>query len=156
MSNAPHAYRGGATDSSHRRAAYHRGVCPLPQVLPPLVVLLVDDNPSMRALIRSLVEASGPVVHECADGESAVAMYDRLDPDWVLMDLKMGGMDGFAATRAIRRSHPAARVVIVTEMSDDRSRAAAAEAGALAFVPKQNLLDLPALLSRPDAAGGLA
>ena len=122
----------------------------------PLVVLLVDDNPSMRALIRNLVEASGPVVYECADGESAVELYPKVRPDWVLMDLKMGAMDGLAATRAIRRSDPSARVVIVTEMVDVRSRAAAADAGAAAFVAKQNLLDLPALLTRADDAGGRA
>jgi CheY-like chemotaxis protein len=110
----------------------------------------------MRALIRSLVEESGPVVHECADGESAVILYDRVRPDWVLMDLKMAGMDGLAATRAICRSHPTARVVIVTEMTDERSRAAAVDAGASGFVAKQNLLELPALLARRDEAGGAA
>ena len=107
----------------------------------------------MRALIRNLVEESGPVVYECADGESAVALYDRVRPDWVLMDLKMAGMGGLAATRAIRRSHPTARVVIVTELTDELSRAAAADAGASGFVPKQNLLDLPALLARAEAGG---
>lgn len=120
------------------------------------MVLLVDDNAAMRALIRTLVESSGPVVYECADGESAVAMYERVAPDWVLMDLKMGAMDGLAATRAIRQSDPDARVVIVTEMADDRSRAAAANAGAAGFLAKQNLLELPALLARPAAPRGAA
>jgi CheY-like chemotaxis protein len=111
------------------------------------VVLLVEDNPSMRALIRSLVEELNPVVHECATGESALELYDKVHPDWVLMDVKMGGMDGIAATRAIRKSDPAARVVIVTEYGDEMSRAAALAAGACGFVLKQNLLDLPAMLS---------
>jgi CheY-like chemotaxis protein len=122
------------------------------------VVLLVDDNASMRALIRSVVEETGPVVYECADGDAAVDLYAQLRPDIVLMDLKMGRMDGLAATRAIRRSDPAARIVIVTEMADERSRAAAADAGATGFVPKQDLLALPALLTRTrrDAEGGAA
>ena len=126
---------------------------PLPA---PRVVLLVDDNASMRALIRNLLEETGPVVHECADGETAVELYARVHPDIVLMDMKMGGMGGLAATRAIRRSDPSACVVIVTEMADDGSRAAAAEAGASGFLPKQNLLDLPALLAGRGEAGGLA
>lgn len=109
----------------------------------------------MRALIRNLVEECCPVVHECADGETAVDLYDRVRPDVVLMDLKMAGMGGLAATRAIRRAHPAARVVIVTEMTDERFRVAAAAAGASGFLPKQNLLDLPALLTRDEAGGAV-
>lgn len=108
----------------------------------------------MRTLIRSLVEAEGPVVYECPDGESAIAMYPRVQPDWVFMDVKMAGMDGLAATRAIRRSDPGARVAIVTEFSDERSRAAAFDAGASAFVPKQNLMELSALLSRGGSGEG--
>jgi two-component system response regulator DesR len=93
-------------------------------------------------------------VYECADGETAVAMYGRVHPDWVLMDLKMAGMDGLAATRAIRRSDPAARVVIVTEMSDPQWRSAAAEAGAAAFVAKTDLLALPSLLTPGESPDG--
>jgi CheY-like chemotaxis protein len=110
--------------------------------------MVVEDNSSMRALIRSLVEEISPIVHECMDGESAVDLYDRVHPDWVLMDVKMGGMDGIAATRAIRRAHPRARVIIVTEYGDERSREAAMAAGAYGFVLKQNLLELPAMLAR--------
>lgn len=105
----------------------------------------------MRALIRSLVEAVSPDVYECGDGQSAVDLYEQVRPDWVLMDVKMAGMDGLAATRAIRKSDPAARVVIVTANGDEQSRADALAAGASAFVTKQDLLELPALLSRGGA-----
>lgn len=113
------------------------------------VVLVVEDNASMRALIRSLVEAASLVVEECEDGETALALYARVHPDWVLMDIRLGGMDGITATRAMRQADPDARIVIVTEMDDADSRRAAQEAGASGFVLKQNLLDLPSLLSGP-------
>jgi CheY-like chemotaxis protein len=109
-------------------------------------ILIVDDNASMRAFIRSLVEGMCSVVHECADGESAVELYARVHPDWVLMDIRMGGMDGIAATRAIRRSDPEARIIIVTEHPEDEYAEAAGAAGASGFVGKENLLALPQLL----------
>ena len=114
------------------------------------VLLLVEDNASMRALIKTVVAESGSVIHECTDGETAVGLYDALHPDWVLMDIRMSGMDGITATRAIRTSDPAARVIIVTDHGDPQSRAAAIAAGASAFVLKQNLLELPALLAAGD------
>ena len=114
------------------------------------VVLLVEDNPAMRALIRSLVAGVSSAVHECADGASALDLYDKVRPDWVLMDVEMSGMDGLAATRALRRSDPAARIIIVTD-HEDRYRRAAEEAGATGFVRKDHLLDLPLLLAQPEA-----
>lgn len=110
-------------------------------------VLIVEDNVSMRALIRSLVEEVTPSVHECGSGREAVVAYQTYRPDWVLMDVEMAGLDGIAATRAIRQLDPQARVVMVTAHGDDEYRQAAADAGARAFVLKEDLLDLPGLLS---------
>ena len=116
--------------------------------------MVVENNAAMRALIRSLVEPIGPVVHECDTGESAVEAYARLRPACVLMDIQMGAMDGIAATRAIRRSDPHARVIIITDHGDERYRRAAHAAGACGFVLKENLWELPALLAgspKPEA-----
>lgn len=107
----------------------------------------------MRTLIRSLVENVSSAVHECADGESALDVYARIHPDWVLMDIQMGAMDGIAATRAIRQADPGARVIIVTEHGESEYRRAAEAAGACGFVLKENLLELPALLAGGAAAG---
>ena len=123
----------------------HRGL--IVSASPPPVVLVVEDNASMRALIRSLVEKVTPAVHECADGESAVAVYARVHPDLVLMDVRMGAMDGIAATRAIRTADPEARVIIVTERGEEAVRRAAAAAGASGFLLKENLLELPAMVA---------
>lgn len=110
-------------------------------------MLIVDDNADMRALIRGLVEEVTPAVHECGSGPAAVDAYAALHPDWVLMDIELPGLDGIDATRAIRRLDPRARVIIVTAHGDDRYRRAAREAGALGFVLKEHLLDLPGLLT---------
>jgi CheY-like chemotaxis protein len=118
----------------------------------PLKVLVVEDNQLMRDFIRSLVEEISSDVHECTDGASAVDLYERIRPDVVLMDVRMAGMDGLTATRAIRQSDPAARVVIVTANTDDQSRADAVAAGAAAFVPKRDLLSLPSLLAQQGSA----
>ncbi len=117
-------------------------------------VLLVEDNLAMRALIRSLVEEISPTIHECGDGASAIALYTRFRPDWVLMDITLERLDGIAATRAIRRLDPAARIIIVTEHGDEAHRHAATAAGACGFVLKENLLDLQLLLSdsRPETS----
>lgn len=111
-----------------------------------LSVLIVEDNPDMRALIRSLAEEVASRVDECDDGEGAVALYPRLRPACVLMDIRMAALDGIAATRAIRRLDPDARIVIVTESDDEADRRAAFAAGATGFLTKEKLLDLPALL----------
>ena len=106
----------------------------------------------MRTLIRSLVEEIGSTVHECEDGASALDLYARIRPDWVLMDIQMSGMDGIAATRAIRHSDPRARVIIVTEHGQEQYRRAAEAAGACGFVLKENLLELPSRSSSKATA----
>jgi DNA-binding NarL/FixJ family response regulator len=110
--------------------------------------LIVEDNAAMRALIRSLVERAGRCVHECADAEAALALYPTLKPDFVLMDIKLGGMDGISAARALLKSHPGARIIIVTEQREEGYRVAAAHAGVSGFLLKQDLLTLPALLGQ--------
>jgi two-component system chemotaxis response regulator CheY len=113
-------------------------------------VLIVEDNVSMRALIRSLVEEVSRSVQECGSGREALEAYRAMRPDWVLMDVEMDGpdgVDGIAATRAIRRLDPSARVIMVTAHGHAEYRQAAADAGAQAFVLKEDLLELPRLLS---------
>lgn len=111
------------------------------------VVLVVEDNEAMRSLIRSLVEEVTSMVHECDSGEDALELYARLRPDCVLMDIRLGGMDGITATRSILRIDPGARVIMVTENDGRRMRAEARAAGARGFVLKANLLELPALIA---------
>jgi len=111
-----------------------------------MTVLIVDDSPAFRALIRTVLTGLADDVHECADGDEAVAAYADGRPDWVLMDLQMARMGGIEATRRVLAAHPAARVLIVTDYDDQHWRAAAAEAGACGYLVKDNLLDVRRLL----------
>jgi DNA-binding NarL/FixJ family response regulator len=111
-----------------------------------MTLLIVDDNPQFRSLIRIVVADLADEVSECADGDEAVAAYDSRRPDWVLMDLKMARMGGLEATRRLVAADRTARVLIVTDYDDVHWRAAASEAGACGYVLKENLLDIRHLL----------
>lgn len=111
-----------------------------------MVVLIVDDNAAVRRVIRGVLANVAAEIHECASAEEALASFKTQLPDWVLMDIELHGLDGIAATRIIRSVWPAAKVCIVTNYDDAGLRLEASRAGACAFVGKQNLLDLPAVL----------
>lgn len=110
-------------------------------------LLIIDDNAGMRRLIRALVGDLADTVYECEDGAQALGTYLQHRPDWVLMDIKMAGLDGIAASRQITLADPAAKIVVVTDYDDERLRAAARKAGACAYVIKDRLLDLRPILS---------
>lgn len=103
-------------------------------------LLIVEDNPSMRRLIKSVVADLALCVHECSDGSEALDAYEKFHPEWVLMDVEMKDKDGFTATREIIRSHPKAKILILTKYKTERMRKEAKRAGASEYVVKENLL----------------
>jgi CheY-like chemotaxis protein len=113
------------------------------------IVLMVEDNADMRTLIRSILAETTQVIHEFETGPSALEAYPLIHPDYVLMDIELSGMDGIATTRALRLLDAHARIIMVTAHGEEPYRRAATEAGASGFVLKENLLDLPALLTQP-------
>ena len=115
-----------------------------------MTVLIVDDNPQFRELIRTVLAGLADDVNECADGDEAVAAYRARRPDWVLMDLQMARVGGLEAIRRLLAADPTARVVVVTDYDDVHWRAAALEAGARGYVLKDNLLDVRKRLERTD------
>ena len=102
-------------------------------------VLLADDQPLMRSGFRMILDAQPDieVVGEARDGEEAVAEARRLQPDVVLMDVRMPRQDGIEATRRVRtEASPAARVLVLTMFDLDEYVYGALQAGASGFLLK--------------------
>jgi DNA-binding NarL/FixJ family response regulator len=101
-------------------------------------VLIVDDQALVRAGFRMILEAQGDieVVAEAGDGLVAVEEARRLRPDVVLMDIRMSGLDGIAATRRLTESGVQSRVVILTTYDLDEYVFDALAAGASGFLLK--------------------
>jgi CheY-like chemotaxis protein len=108
-------------------------------------ILIVEDNPLMRGMIRETVSEFAEIITECADGDEAFAAYQAHLPTWVLMDIQMPRVDGFTASRQIKTAYPEANICIVTDYGDAQTRRAAIEVGAAAFVLKENLEELSQL-----------
>ena len=115
-----------------------------------MTVLIVDDSPRFRELIKAVLAGLVDDVTECADGDEAVAVYGAQRPDWVLMDVQLACTGGLEATRRIRAADGTARVVILADFDDAHWRAAAIEAGACGYLLKDNLLDVRRLLETTD------
>jgi CheY-like chemotaxis protein len=101
-------------------------------------VLLVDDQPLLRMGFRLIVEGEEDlgIAGEASDGAEAVRRVRELDPDVVLMDVRMPVLDGVEATRAITASNSDAKVIILTTFDLDEYAFAGLQAGASAFLPK--------------------
>jgi DNA-binding NarL/FixJ family response regulator len=101
-------------------------------------VLLVDDQELLRVGFRMVLDAHEgiEVVGEASDGAAAVAKTAELKPDVVVMDVRMPGTDGIAATTVITERHPASRVLILTTFDLDEYAFAGLRAGASGFLLK--------------------
>jgi len=118
-------------------------------------VLLVEDNEVFREALE-LMLAVVPDVHvvgSVGDGEEAVSECVRLEPDVVLMDYRLPGLDGVEATAAIRASCNAP-VVVLTAVAEPRELEALADAGAVACLTKDSELDEIVAAIRDAAARG--
>jgi len=101
-------------------------------------VLIVDDRPETQESIRKLLrfQSTIDVVGTASSGEEALQQTSSLKPDIVLMDLKMPGMDGVEATRAITKQFPFAQVIMMSVQTDAESARACMLAGARDFLSK--------------------
>lgn len=101
-------------------------------------ILLVDDQPLLRMGFRLILEGEPDleVIGEASDGAEAIARVDQLQPDVVLMDIRMPVLDGIEATRRIAASGACARIIILTTFDLDEYAFSGLRAGASAFLLK--------------------
>src|SRR5579863_10521105 len=103
-----------------------------------LRVLIADDHPLFRKGMRALLTATPglEVVGEATTGSEVVELANTLQPDVILMDLQMPGINGIEATRQILHASPHIRILVVTLFEDDASVFTALQAGARGYVLK--------------------
>lgn len=118
-------------------------------------VFLCDDDDGYRLLLREVLRAEGmKIVGEGGDGAACVEDVVDADPDVVLLDLNMPGMNGFEALPLLRRDLPRAKLIVLsTSPADDRSVAAAHMLGAHGYISKPvDVFSVPSLVRRALAA----
>lgn len=104
----------------------------------PIRVLIVDDHAVVRGGLSKFLQVHKDLelVGEAENGAEAVRLTRQLQPNVVLMDLKMPEMDGVAATREIRSKHPGVRVIVLTSFAEDNMVQGALQAGATGYLLK--------------------
>ncbi len=104
----------------------------------PIRILIAEDHAIVRQSVKIMLEMEPEfiVVGEAEDGEQALELAGKVDPDLVLMDIRMEGMDGVEATRKLRERLPSIGVLILTGFGDDAILLQAVEAGAHGFLLK--------------------
>lgn len=122
----------------------------------PLRILLADDHVTVRHGLKLLIDgqADMKVVSEASDGKSAMENAIAIKPDVIVMDISMPGMNGLAATRALKQKHPKAVIVTLTRHGDDAYVQELLRAGVSGYVLKQSAPNELLQAIRAAAAGG--
>lgn len=106
-----------------------------PATVPPLRILVVDDEPAMVGAVAALVGSDGHRVIAAYDGHEALLRFDGDRPDLVLLDLAMPQMDGLQVARAMR-ARAATPIIVISGESDERTKVQALDEGADDYVTK--------------------
>jgi DNA-binding NarL/FixJ family response regulator len=101
-------------------------------------LLLIDDHPVVREGLAGMLagQADFEVIGEASDGAQGVVLCQRLEPDVVLMDLRMPGMDGVTAIQTLREKRPDIHILVLTTYDSDSDIVRAVEAGATGYLLK--------------------
>src|SRR5258708_2389893 len=105
----------------------------------PIRVLIVEDHFLARIALRSMFETlqSFRIVAETGAGQEAINLYREHQPDVVVMDLKLNGISGFEAIKAIRNEHPAARILVLSNFQGSEDVYRAMQAGARGYLNQE-------------------
>jgi NarL family two-component system response regulator LiaR len=122
---------------------------------PPLKLLIVDDDPMMRLGLTAALgnQDDFTILGEATDGRQGIEQAATLQPDVVLMDVGMPGMDGIEATQAIKATTPDMRVVVLTSHTNETEIIAALSSGADAYCIKGTNVEALANAIRVAASG---
>ena len=128
----------------------------MPDARVPLRILLADDHATVRHGLRLIIESEPDmtVVGEASDGNEVVRQVRELRPDVIVMDISMPGMNGLAATRALKKMKPDAVIVTLTRHADDAYLQELLRAGASGYVLKRSAPTELLHAIRRTAAGG--
>jgi DNA-binding NarL/FixJ family response regulator len=110
-------------------------------------VVTADDHVNVSTAIRSVLDEEFDLVAEVSNGSDAVAAVLALDPDVLLTDISMPGLDGLTATRQLRKTNVRAKIIMLTMHEDTEFIEAALAAGASGYVTKARLVSdlIPAI-----------
>ena len=115
-------------------------------------ILIVDDSARMRNMIKSMVrlkQTSKDTLEffECSDGIEAIAEYEKIHPDWLLIDIAMKNMNGLDASAIIKKRFPEAKIIIITNYDDAQFRRRALQYGIVHYVLKENLNQIQEIIN---------
>lgn len=105
-------------------------------------LLIVDDNPNIRVILKNICAHLFSSMIECEDGDEAVEVFKKENPDWVLMDIMMKRLDGIEAAKKIIRISPNAKIIIISQFSDRAFIDEAIKAGAVRYLNKEELIKI--------------
>ena len=116
-------------------------------------IIIVDDNSLVRKTIRELLEGDNDEIYEYSDGESVITELKagKLNPDWILLDIKMSGMNGFETAEIISKINPCWRIGFVTNYDIPAYRKKAKALGVDLLLSKNNLFLLRGKLKTKTA-----
>lgn len=110
-------------------------------------LLIVDDDPLAALSLQTILSAKGfDVIATGHSGEEAIDLFNQLQPDLLLMDIRMDGINGLEAARRILSRHSNAKILFLTTFSDDGYIKEAISLGAMGYILKQNYENLPETL----------